>query len=201
MVKVWKYFGNCFSLCVCRRWDFILLGWNFTPWCWFQQCWSVPSVFFTVCCPWRTIFLSKKYAPIPTLAKPSCVRYATGMYCPYLCYYFSVHVLFLPSQSHPSRSNTFRRCPYWRLRESCLAAKSTYLIDNPATIFFATFMALWSAVFLILWKRKQTILSWNFDTYYVTEQEVSWSNYCVRDKNHGANINVFSGTSSARVGS
>ncbi|OQV17298.1 Anoctamin-5 [Hypsibius exemplaris] len=64
-----------------------------------------------------------------------------------------------------------RRCPYWFLKESCTPAKATYLIDNPATICFATFMALWSSLFLILWKRKQTILSWNFDTYYVTEQE------------------------------
>ncbi|GAU89255.1 hypothetical protein RvY_01825-2 [Ramazzottius varieornatus] len=79
--------------------------------------------------------------------------------------------------THPDVKDTImcpicdRRCPYWRLEDSCMQSKSTYLIDNPATIFFATFMALWSAVFLILWKRKQTILSWNFDTYYATEQE------------------------------
>lgn len=56
----------------------------------------------------------------------------------------------------------------------CFFLQATYLIDNPATVCFATFMALWSSVFLILWKRKQTVLSWNFDTYYVTDQEVQY---------------------------
>ncbi|XP_055352168.1 anoctamin-4-like [Paramacrobiotus metropolitanus] len=64
-----------------------------------------------------------------------------------------------------------RRCPYWRLKDKCHFAQATYLIDNPATICFATFMALWSSLFIMLWRRKQNILSWNFDTYDVLEQE------------------------------
>jgi len=46
-------------------------------------------------------------------------------------------------------------CSYWRLRESCYIARLASVFDNKATVFFASFMAVWSLVFVELWKRKQ----------------------------------------------
>ncbi|XP_050709525.1 anoctamin-5-like, partial [Eriocheir sinensis] len=34
-------------------------------------------------------------------------------------------------------------CDFWDLSETCFHAKFTYLVDNPATIFFTAFMSLW----------------------------------------------------------
>ena len=34
-------------------------------------------------------------------------------------------------------------CDYWRLNETCLHAKTLFLFDNGATIFFAIFMSIW----------------------------------------------------------
>ncbi|CAG5958600.1 unnamed protein product [Menidia menidia] len=32
---------------------------------------------------------------------------------------------------------------YWRLSTSCGTARASHLFDNPATVFFSVFMALW----------------------------------------------------------
>ncbi|KAF2351380.1 Anoctamin dimerization domain [Trinorchestia longiramus] len=34
-------------------------------------------------------------------------------------------------------------CGYWNLNDTCFHAKFTYLVDNPATVFFAVFMSFW----------------------------------------------------------
>lgn len=52
---------------------------------------------------------------------------------------------------------------FFRLHESCLFAQLTYLFDNPATVFFAIFMSIWATMFLELWKRKQSIIAWEWD--------------------------------------
>ena len=36
-----------------------------------------------------------------------------------------------------------KRCSYWKLTTSCNYSRLTYLFDNPATVFFAGFMAVW----------------------------------------------------------
>ncbi|KAJ8706285.1 hypothetical protein PYW08_010911 [Mythimna loreyi] len=56
-----------------------------------------------------------------------------------------------------------KACKYQSLSESCVFAKLTYLFDNPATVFFAIFMSFWATTFLALWKRKQSVLRWEWD--------------------------------------
>ncbi|KAG8224432.1 hypothetical protein J437_LFUL001382 [Ladona fulva] len=46
-----------------------------------------------------------------------------------------------------------RKCDYWKLSDTCLYARITYLFDNPTTVFFAIFMSFWAALFLEMWKR------------------------------------------------
>ena len=55
-------------------------------------------------------------------------------------------------------------CEYWKLKDSCILSQLTYFFDNEATIFFAVFMSFWATMFLELWKRKQAILQWEWDT-------------------------------------
>ncbi|XP_046590549.1 anoctamin-5 [Neodiprion lecontei] len=52
-----------------------------------------------------------------------------------------------------------KRCDYWRLNETCLLTKVTYLFDNPATPVFAVFMSFWTTLYLELWKRRSVELS------------------------------------------
>ncbi|KAJ2943398.1 hypothetical protein O0L34_g12207 [Tuta absoluta] len=56
-----------------------------------------------------------------------------------------------------------KACQYQLLSDSCLFAKLTYLFDNPATVFFAIFMSFWATTFLELWKRKMSVLCWEWD--------------------------------------
>ncbi|XP_045770724.1 anoctamin-4 [Maniola jurtina] len=64
-----------------------------------------------------------------------------------------------------------KACQYQRLSDSCLFAKITYLFDNPATVFFAIFMSFWATTFLELWKRKQSVLRWEWDLGSVDQDE------------------------------
>ncbi|CAB3257489.1 unnamed protein product [Arctia plantaginis] len=64
-----------------------------------------------------------------------------------------------------------KACQYQSLGDSCLFAKLTYLFDNPATVFFAIFMSFWATTFLELWKRKQSILKWEWDLAGVDQDE------------------------------
>lgn len=62
-------------------------------------------------------------------------------------------------------------CSYQKLGDSCGFSQITYLFDNPATVFFAIFMSLWATTFLELWKRKQSIIVWEWDLHNVENDE------------------------------
>ncbi|CAK1546430.1 unnamed protein product [Leptosia nina] len=64
-----------------------------------------------------------------------------------------------------------KACQYQNLSDSCLFAKLSYLFDNPATVFFAIFMSFWATTFLELWKRKQSVLRWEWDLGGVDQDE------------------------------
>uniref|UniRef100_A0A3P8Z2P3 Anoctamin n=1 Tax=Esox lucius TaxID=8010 RepID=A0A3P8Z2P3_ESOLU len=71
-----------------------------------------------------------------------------------------------------------RACSYWKLREACGTARASHLFDNPATVFFSIFMALWAAMFMEHWKRRQMRLNYIWDLTGFEEEEVS---PCKRD--------------------
>ncbi|CAF4888233.1 unnamed protein product [Pieris macdunnoughi] len=64
-----------------------------------------------------------------------------------------------------------KACQYQSLSDSCLFAQLSYLFDNPATVFFAIFMSFWATTFLELWKRKQSVLRWEWDLGGVDQDE------------------------------
>ncbi|KAL7288575.1 hypothetical protein TKK_0017314 [Trichogramma kaykai] len=55
-----------------------------------------------------------------------------------------------------------KTCDFWRLSETCLLTRVTHLFDNPAMLYFATFMSVWSVFYLELWKRKAAELSYRW---------------------------------------
>jgi hypothetical protein len=55
-----------------------------------------------------------------------------------------------------------KTCDFWRLSETCLLTRVTYLFDNPAIIFFAVFMSVWSMLSIELWKRRAAVLSYHW---------------------------------------
>ncbi|XP_055925697.1 anoctamin-5-like isoform X1 [Argiope bruennichi] len=74
-----------------------------------------------------------------------------------------------------------KECHYWVLKESCKAAKITYLVDNAATVFFAIFMSLWGAVFLEMWKRYSADITHRWDlTGFDTSEEHPRPEYLAR---------------------
>ncbi|XP_017770278.1 PREDICTED: anoctamin-4-like [Nicrophorus vespilloides] len=64
-----------------------------------------------------------------------------------------------------------KACRYQKLIDSCKFARLTYLFDNPATVFFAIFMSLWATLFLELWRRKQSVIQWEWDLQGIEEDE------------------------------
>ncbi|XP_067612790.1 uncharacterized protein [Eurosta solidaginis] len=64
-----------------------------------------------------------------------------------------------------------KACSYQSLHESCTFSRLTYLFDNPSTVFFAIFMSFWATTFLELWKRKQSVLVWEWDLHNVDSDE------------------------------
>ncbi|XP_078663139.1 anoctamin-1-like isoform X3 [Branchiostoma floridae x Branchiostoma belcheri] len=62
-------------------------------------------------------------------------------------------------------------CGYWSLGESCQSAMASHLFDNPATVFFAIFMSLWSTMFLELWKRRRHALQYLWDLQTFRQEE------------------------------
>uniref|UniRef100_A0A1I8PA10 Anoctamin n=1 Tax=Stomoxys calcitrans TaxID=35570 RepID=A0A1I8PA10_STOCA len=64
-----------------------------------------------------------------------------------------------------------KACSYQRLSQSCLFSRITYLFDNPSTVFFAIFMSFWATTFLELWKRKQSVVVWEWDLNSVESDE------------------------------
>ncbi|KAG5273428.1 hypothetical protein AALO_G00151210 [Alosa alosa] len=65
-----------------------------------------------------------------------------------------------------------RVCSYWNLSTACSTARASHLFDNPATVFFSIFMALWAAMFMEHWKRRQMRLNYEWDlTGYEDEED------------------------------
>ncbi|XP_071112363.1 anoctamin-4-like isoform X7 [Haliotis cracherodii] len=64
-----------------------------------------------------------------------------------------------------------KRCSFWKLKRSCLYSQVTYLFDNPATVAFAVFMALWATFFAEMWKRRQAEIEYDWDVADFEEEE------------------------------
>ncbi|CAL8263298.1 unnamed protein product [Merluccius merluccius] len=77
---------------------------------------------------------------------------------------------------HPKSNITMcplcdKACSYWKLSTACGTARASYLFDNPATVFFSIFMALWAAMFMEHWKRRQMRLNYEWDLTGFEEEE------------------------------
>ncbi|XP_075423741.1 anoctamin-1 isoform X3 [Ascaphus truei] len=66
-----------------------------------------------------------------------------------------------------------RTCNYWKMSSACATARASHLFDNPATVFFSVFMALWAATFMEHWKRRQMRLNYRWDLTNFEEEEGS----------------------------
>ncbi|XP_044278201.1 anoctamin-2 [Varanus komodoensis] len=84
----------------------------------------------------------------------------------------------IPSKEMCDQHNAFTMCPlcdktcdYWNLSSACGTARASHLFDNPATVFFSIFMALWATMFLENWKRLQMRLSYFWDLTGLEEEE------------------------------
>ncbi|XP_061678278.1 anoctamin-1-like isoform X2 [Syngnathoides biaculeatus] len=64
-----------------------------------------------------------------------------------------------------------RVCSYWSLSSACGTARASHLFDNPATVFFSIFMALWAAMFMEHWKRRQMRLNYEWDLTGFEDEE------------------------------
>ncbi|XP_065812796.1 anoctamin-1 isoform X1 [Labrus bergylta] len=62
-------------------------------------------------------------------------------------------------------------CSYWKLSTACGTARASHLFDNPATVFFSIFMALWAAMFMEHWKRRQMRLNHEWDLTGFEDEE------------------------------
>ncbi|XP_011490642.1 anoctamin-1 isoform X2 [Oryzias latipes] len=77
---------------------------------------------------------------------------------------------------HPKTNITMcplcdRVCGYWKLSTACGTARASHLFDNPATVFFSVFMALWAAMFMEHWKRRQMRLNYEWDLTGFEDEE------------------------------
>uniref|UniRef100_UPI00398E499D anoctamin-2b n=1 Tax=Pristiophorus japonicus TaxID=55135 RepID=UPI00398E499D len=84
----------------------------------------------------------------------------------------------IPSSEMCDEQNNFTMCPlcdkscdYWYLSTACATARASHLFDNPATVFFSIFMALWATLFLESWKRRQMRLCYQWDLTGLEEEE------------------------------
>ncbi|KAG9491059.1 hypothetical protein GDO78_006426 [Eleutherodactylus coqui] len=84
----------------------------------------------------------------------------------------------IPSKEMCNEEESFTMCPlcdkscdYWNLSTACGMARASHLFDNPATVFFSIFMALWATLFLEHWKRLQMRLSYFWDLTGLEEEE------------------------------
>ncbi|KAI4545981.1 hypothetical protein MG293_002536 [Ovis ammon polii] len=85
----------------------------------------------------------------------------------------------IPSKEMCDRQNAFTMCPlcdtscdYWNLSSACGTARASHLFDNPATVVFSIFMALWATMFLENWKRLQMRLGYFWDLTGIEEEEL-----------------------------
>ncbi|XP_031425597.1 anoctamin-1-like isoform X2 [Clupea harengus] len=65
-----------------------------------------------------------------------------------------------------------RACSYWKLSTACGTARASHLFDNPATVFFSVFMALWATMFMEHWKRRQMRLNYIWDLTGLEEEDL-----------------------------
>ncbi|CAM5082002.1 unnamed protein product [Natator depressus] len=84
----------------------------------------------------------------------------------------------IPSKEMCDQHKAFTMCPlcdkscdYWNLSTACATARASHLFDNPATVFFSIFMALWATMFLEQWKRLQMRLGYFWDLTGLEEEE------------------------------
>uniref|UniRef100_A0A8C3FLS4 Anoctamin n=1 Tax=Chrysemys picta bellii TaxID=8478 RepID=A0A8C3FLS4_CHRPI len=84
----------------------------------------------------------------------------------------------IPSKEMCDQEKAFTMCPlcdkscdYWNLSTACATARASHLFDNPATVFFSVFMALWATMFLEQWKRLQMRLGYFWDLTGLEEEE------------------------------
>ncbi|KAM8891446.1 anoctamin-1 isoform 2-T3 [Spinachia spinachia] len=84
----------------------------------------------------------------------------------------------IPSMEICSTGNNITMCPlcdrvcsYWNLSSACATARASHLFDNPATVFFSIFMALWAAMFMEHWKRRQMRLNYEWDLTGFEDEE------------------------------
>ena len=61
--------------------------------------------------------------------------------------------------------------PIRPLHESCHLYNVAYLFDNDLTVIFALFMSLWATVFMELWKRRQSVMVWEWDLEMDEQEE------------------------------
>lgn len=86
-----------------------------------------------------------------SVSKCSLYKFVWLIFCEFTIY-FSFFSFSLPPPSmeicHPKNNITMcplcdRVCSYWKLSTACGTARASHLFDNPATVFFSIFMALW----------------------------------------------------------
>ncbi|KAM6943522.1 anoctamin-1a [Xenentodon cancila] len=70
-----------------------------------------------------------------------------------------------------------RACSYWKLVTACGTARASHLFDNPATVFFSIFMALWAVLFMEHWKRRQMRLNYIWDLTGFEEEDHNRAEY------------------------
>ncbi|TRZ00629.1 hypothetical protein DNTS_015389, partial [Danionella cerebrum] len=75
-----------------------------------------------------------------------------------------------------------RVCGYWSLSSACATARASHLFDNPATVLFSVFMALWAAFFMEHWKRRQMRLNYEWDLTGFEDEEVEKEKLTCRDR-------------------
>lgn len=65
-----------------------------------------------------------------------------------------LHSVFLSMEICDPRNNITmcplcdHACSYWKLVTACGTARASHLFDNPATVFFSVFMALWGTTII-----------------------------------------------------
>ncbi|KAJ3594024.1 hypothetical protein NHX12_006356 [Muraenolepis orangiensis] len=74
-----------------------------------------------------------------------------------------------------------RACSYWKLSTACGTARASHLFDNPATVFFSIFMALWAVLFMEHWKRRQMRLNYIWDMTGFEEEEEDHQDHYTAD--------------------
>ncbi|CAF1193623.1 unnamed protein product [Rotaria sordida] len=57
-----------------------------------------------------------------------------------------------------------KTCPFWKLSDSCLYSKISYVFDNTTTVIFSILMSLWARWFMEFWKRRQAALQYDWDS-------------------------------------